>query len=209
MVDFSTKVQGLNFSSPFQYQNRAVPGNPIPYTSLGMDNSFTFAYKMYEQRKAIEWYKSKVTADIRDYFSDERTTLALGNDRIENFMNSYVNEIEVFKVSDDVSIRTNSSGITYRNYPDNIQPEHNGEMIKPFLPGYFFDGPQGVEIENESPYNPDKIAGVDALGLLTGAISSAGLKEKIISFRNYTPLINADNYYNFTYGSSSGRPSGQ
>jgi len=196
-------VRTQEFTTPFvkTTPNRIDVGNPLPYAPGGMDTPRMFAYKMYEQWRAREWFKATNTvkankkADIKT-----RTTLAYEGAANINAYSEYVNEVDMFKAAGVAGAFTfNTSTYLYTNAYPAPRPAWTadgvlGNAIKPFLPGLIAPNRDGYVANLSSLYQPDKMAGVDSTGLLMGALAMAG-KQNILDAFNRKKVLNAIDYY--------------
>jgi hypothetical protein len=166
-----------NLTSPFfDEKNNVTPGNPLPYAPMGLDTPRTFAYKMYEQKRAREWYAIKYPA-AKDRITSQNTTLAVDDKNLERYNEGYVDEMETFMANGAGKLTIDSASYSYiGSYPPTIPKYTDNTFVKPFLPGFYLSGGgKGYVNAENSPYQPDKSAGVDSLGLLSGALGMTSL----------------------------------
>ena len=192
-------------STPFA----SGPGNPLPYVRMGIDSPRTFAYRMLEQQRVRQWYKTKVPAAADDFPSDG-STVAEDAWGCANYNGGYVDELELLKAAGAAGLAVNASGYyTAPNaYTSKAKPENADKVVlKPFLPGT----PGKVKALKSgyidayaSPYQTDKLAGVDSLGLLAGALSMCSLD--VYSAVNKNVPDQLDLYFAMN-GSGAGRDS--
>ncbi|MBN1409521.1 MAG: hypothetical protein JW969_01660 [Spirochaetales bacterium] len=195
-------------TTPFvDADNEFSLGNPLPFSLWGIDCPRTFAYKMSEQINARDHYKGKILAAIPDYpeenlrkkasirnlFARVNTTRALDGYNIENYNSCYINELDIFKVDKNISLSIDPGNYRYRGagYPNAIL---GVPASKPYLPGLVPANPEKYKNEIDSLYCPDKIAGVDSLGLLIGSLSMAGF-DNIVNALNQPTTKILDGFY--------------
>jgi hypothetical protein len=195
----------LTILTPFNDGNgHALMGNPLPYAAKGIDSPRTFAYKMWEQWRAREWYKV-LAAGIygKERFPGEDTTLAVDRVGVAEARSGYVTEDEAYQVSGTFRLLPVKAAADIMRTGEPAPLIKAGETIKPFLPGRVLNTAAQIVTNNDSPYNPDKIAGVDALGLLTGALSMAQI-EGIRGALDIEKDFRIDRYYQMNDSSVGG-----
>ena len=99
-----------------------------------------------------------------------RPTAALDARGFESYHDSYATEQRVLRHATGDGLTIDRSDFTYLAGYD---PTDLPAGIKPYLPGLLAPTWSGIVADQDSPYQLDKIAGVDALGLLLGAIAMA------------------------------------
>jgi hypothetical protein len=181
--------------------NKLKPGNPLPFANQGIDCPRTFAYKMSEQVKARNHYRDAVLARtepikrslLEKQFTKLNTTRALDGYDIENYNANYVSEIDIFKTDKNRTLSINDENYKYKetDYPSTIS---GIPVSKPFLPGIAVSNPDKLKNAYNSLYCPDKVAGIDSLGLLIGSLSMAGI-DSLINCFNQKPAKILDGYY--------------
>jgi len=181
-------------SSPFA----GGKGNPIPYANAGIDSPRTFAYKMREQARAREWYRRNATVADRAAEEDRSTA------EEEGFR--YVEERRLLSRLGRAT-GLERDGWAYLEYQPNPWPKAGDaedlgpyasatDVLKPFLPGTGAMGASRFPAdEAPGPYNSDKTAGVDSMGLLTGSVAMTALYSVVIGVENDMPAWNLDRYY--------------
>lgn len=202
----------LLLSSPFP----GGKGNPIPYANGGIDSPRTFAYKMGEQLKVREWVR--LNAPVADGSgSSVSSTAARGGGPGDE----YVDERRLLqRLGRRTSMR--GGGWTYREYQPRPWPtagdgalgfyESTSDVMKPFLPG---TGPLGASRfdadEGRGPYESDKTAGADCMGLLTGSIAMTSFFDAVLGVMDGEPGGQLDRFYSMQPGGqgldASGFPS--
>jgi len=132
--------------------DRPVVGNPLPYVAGGADGPRSFAYKMLRQEEAMA-----AAYPLRYPFEGERTT-------------------RTTRAVDDAGYEG------YLEYVDaaEAQAYFDGEADRyaPFLPGYVASSRAG-RAPAGSVREPERLAGVDALGLVSGALAMAGYDAQL------------------------------
>jgi murein DD-endopeptidase MepM/ murein hydrolase activator NlpD len=201
--DFINKI---NATTPFHKNGKseALAGNALPYAPLGVDCPRTFNYKMLEQKHT--WEK------LHGY---RNTTLAVeSNGNVENFNEHYIDEIEVNKAFGTHDILTINDDFTYASYPITVR----NNTDKPFLPGYGINNKMGYVYTTPSPYNPEKFAGVDSIGMLEGSIAMSPIGNRFMTVNNENFGKKRNDFYamktkdeagkdvNSPYLDSSGKP---
>jgi hypothetical protein len=171
----------ISATTPFVYDSIGrkleKTGNPLPYAPLGVDSPRTFAYKMMQQRYAS--YKLEKNPPLYPFYI--RSTLAKPEwERTENYYEHYANEIKINALPDWNCQLEMKDDYTYANIPSNM----NFNNLKPFLPGFGLNNPEGCILYPESLFNPEKSAGVDSMGLLEGAIAMSKLSDRFLSHNN-------------------------
>jgi hypothetical protein len=178
----------------------AIPGYPLPYVSMGIDTPRTFAYKMLQQKNAIEWFLEKyeengeISSVIRERFTTVGTTLALDFTNEEDYRQGYVTEVGVLRANGGKVDELQLYGAGY--YTKNITTAIPTD-IKPFLPGrLIYTGEEYIawDKDRRSPFLVDKIAGVDGPGLLAGSVSMTDFADRIMNLDNLPTGIILDGY---------------
>ena len=182
-------------------ETRAEP-DPLPYAPLGIDLPRTFAYKMSEQLRAREWMRGHPGASA--YTSSERftmraTTRALDASGYESYKEGYASEDEVLNTADSLKNLKLSAGNfeytgTYLSQASSA-PDLQGKRVKPFLPGLYLNTQAGYRDAENSPYHPDKIAGVDAVGLTLGSIATDSFAGRFHNAFGEAVAGSLDEYY--------------
>lgn len=184
-------------------------GNALPYASRGIDSPRTFNYKMLEQLDARGWYAEKVETD-RDRFTGEKTTLAVDAAGVERYAGGYVSQSDVARamgkdgaVSPSFVFRDRSAAEVGAKYEDEPGEEPKNREVKPFLPGMLITTPLGYSADRASPYSVDKVTGVDALGLLMGAVAMTdSLRGRVYDAFNRKTAEKLDSYYRMAGGAA-------
>ncbi|MBN2535281.1 MAG: hypothetical protein JXB88_20545 [Spirochaetales bacterium] len=208
----SKKIEDYNaivneMTTPFRKiengKTKYIAGNPIPYAPEGIDSPRTFNYKMIQQLYARynllteqEWnfYNWKNWGDIEKK-PLYKTTMAIDDIILDYFL--YADEIETFKtIGKTVRIGDDFIYVDELDYNTIPLPNRKDKTIKPFLPGFYINTDKGY-IENPSSlYYPDKIAGVDSMGLLMGAVSISNIdKQGVVTLFNNDTGDELDKYH--------------
>ncbi|MBN2736282.1 MAG: hypothetical protein JXR70_04830 [Spirochaetales bacterium] len=125
---------------------------------------------MTEQYKANQFLKSS------HWTSDLVSTRALDTNSdsiIENYEQFYATEMDIINRVNNTKLRIKKDLNYMANYP--LNPDSDITDHRPFLPGLYADTPTGYKNSAESLYQPDKSAGIDSKGLVSGALSMAGI----------------------------------
>jgi hypothetical protein len=69
------------------------------------------------------------------------------------------------------------------------------KILKPFLPGFTAPNKIGYKASLKSVFSPEKSAGVDSIGILTGAIGMTSIRDKIVNMQNVPFGKLADQYF--------------
>lgn len=177
-----------DITTPFFKGNKSKTGNPIPYVPGGIDSPRTFNYKMYQQKLAREWGRDNDPLLSRKYTAQD-TTHGKDGWGFVDYKNGYIDEIDIFKTALNDLLRLDSD-FTYMDYNMSELPKNSeGMVIKPFLPGLYLNTEKGYAETHESPYYPDKTAGVDSIGMLMGIVS---MNESIIRDIKLMSIFNTD-----------------
>ena len=193
--EIESEVQHL-LTTPF-YQSlgpvvfNIQPGNPLPYASKGIDSPRTFNYKMFSQAEARDWYVTNNT-DRAYRFTDKETTLALDGWGKETYQYGYVSEVDILKTLNPGADVRLSGNLLYNDTVDDITQT---TTARPFLPGRQLTVDAGYISNSNSPYQADKIAGVDALGMLMGSIAMTNLRGRVLNIENDATAAELNNYF--------------
>ena len=186
-----------SLDTPFAGEGSKLLGNPLPYTSNGIDSPRTFNCKMQQQYNAKKWMNGLNEENPR--ISSEKTTQAITEDNTESYKHGYVSEIDLLRTLGNLTnVGIDSRDFTYdRGYFTSMTdiPEYNDNPVKPFLPGCYLASGKEVTPGENSPYHPDKSAGVDATGLLLGSIAMTDYYSGILNIFNEKIVENLDAYY--------------
>ncbi len=187
-------------TTPFATGSRPQAGNALPYAPLGIDSPRTFAYKMDQQVAARAWYKSRFPqSDYR--FPETPTTHGEDSSQDRSYSEGYVSEVDTVFAQHGGAAAGRLALTEKALYAD---PAAYGRLakpaVKPFLPGWVANSRAGY-VAAASPYQVDKVAGVDALGLLGGSIAMSGLSvegglsERLLNVWNEPVALVLDGYY--------------
>lgn len=201
-----TLYDNHKITSPFSTQ-----GNAIPYASKGIDSPKTFNYKMVKQNEAREKFLENhpiigvtdtvkvLNTELRERFPEAtdniiNTLLAVDSNNNSQYMDNYITEIDLYR--DNGTNLSVSPGRTYNyssNFPENV-PE-SMINLKPFLPGLITDSINGLSDDYKSLFSPNKVAGVDSIGMLLGAISMSAIKGEFLNVFNNNLSEGIDDIY--------------
>lgn len=173
--------------SEHNYEKIKRRGNPLPYARLGIDSPRTFNYKMNNQLKARLY--------LIDFPDNElETTAGIDNYGICNYFGEYVSEMDISKVNGHI-LDMNRSDFIYENY-DPSKINSNGKILKPFLPGLLANNSEGIVTNGPSLFQPDKIAGVDSVGILAGSLAMSTIDlNSFIDPLERSICMELDKYY--------------
>jgi murein DD-endopeptidase MepM/ murein hydrolase activator NlpD len=213
-------VEGQNVLGVKRYRQ----GNPLPYAPQGVDSPRTFAYKMLAQEGARRWYagKEKEEEDRFPVRTAEGVVSTTAKDRWgqERYRGGYVTEQEVLQAANPEKVVRLDGEQKYVDRTGLKPPTMRlGETeveitLKPYLPGWTAPSRTGY-LTGDSPYQREKVAGVDAVGLLMGSIAMTGEGEngiagKVRSALNVFVGQKLNEYYGMQGGASGigvdGRP---
>ena len=196
--------EGFQLTSPFKNG-----GNPIPYAPLGIDSPRTFAYKMVEQKKVIDLLRMNgdpiSNSFIKDIYQNEADVIK----RNSPGTSTEVAQTGYYRIPFIYNIPGKPKDIT----PNLLLNGKDGDEARPFQPGYVHLSSLGYLSEQNgpssgSPFLVDKVAGVDSLGLLMGALSMAGLP--VLDVENNETAKYLDEYYKMSNSAigldTNGRP---
>ena len=187
-------------------------GNPLPYAPLGIDSPRTFAYKMWEQWRVREWSRWNKMNQALDM--SEAFLSTFGSERLVR-SNGYTEEATLLPFTGrNVRLVTFGDARYFSPYSSDPLPKagakdiitpyaNENETLKPFLPGGAWRYlKSGMENQQPGPFNTDKIAGVDSVGLLSGSLAMAGysveterLAERVKSLDDEAPADKLQAYY--------------
>ncbi|MCG8480056.1 MAG: M23 family metallopeptidase, partial [Spirochaetales bacterium] len=145
--------------------------------------------------------------------TEEATTAAVDARGFESYHDSYATEQRILRQATGSGPTVDRSDFTYlAGYDSTDLPAG----IKPYLPGLLAPTWSGIVADQDSPYQLDKIAGVDALGLLLGAIAMAperpggsnnpdsaesiSLFRGVVNAANRTVAVELDEYFRIETG---------
>jgi len=183
------------YTTPFP---DARVGWPLPYAPSGIDSPRTFAYKLMEQwrvRTAITRF-SQTNAGTTLAYSENPSAILLQERyiarnvtdssrrlsaledwilRAANYMANYVSIKEITK-------NENLPGGTYIDgaYVRTSAPDNR---LKPFMPW-----------RDQNNRAIEEFAGVDSMGMLTGAIAQSGFAARVFDLEGQRPAVNLDRY---------------
>jgi hypothetical protein len=157
---------------------------------------------MLEQLDARRWYRARVPGE-GDRFTEKPTTLALDEgERHEGYREGYVTQADLVRGQDGRADSSLTASFGFRNAAApalrGIYEWKQGQTktVKPYLPGMLITTARGVSLDPKSPYTPDKIAGVDSLGMLMGSVAmTESLRDSVYDAFNRRSAVELDKYY--------------
>ncbi|MBN2531663.1 MAG: hypothetical protein JXB88_02160, partial [Spirochaetales bacterium] len=214
-------------TTPFNYDNNnnRLLGNPIPYVAGGIDSPRTFNFKMRKQSQARGKYIQNLSVNEekkKDLLNQSDNTSAGIFMEIQNnaLYNGYVNELDVLHTIFKKAIVTGQiftysiDGEPYKEMVSDWKKDGNDTYnnlqlhCKPFLPGSNINMKSGYCNNTNSLYYPDKITGVDSIGIVCGVLSMLNvnciLNNKddstlgVVNLFNIDSGDNLDEYFNFS-----------
>lgn len=200
---FSDLYEKETLTTPFVNSDGiASPGNPIPFAPIGIDTPKTFNYKMLKQNEARLWFKDNGVLKNPLLFPETvyvdgnnilATTLCEDKDEIPTTIEGYVNEIDLYESTD---LLVDKSTLIL-NLLSHHTLSKEISKLKPFItyqPLMDSFTSKGYVDSTRSMYHPNKIAGVDSIGLLTGSLSMAGITGNFLNVFNQDVVENVVSY---------------
>ena len=168
----------------------AIRGNPLPYVCGGIDSPRVFAYKMREQTRVRTWAWNN--GGQRGSPGNPPVTTAAWE---SNWKDGYVDEMDLYRMVNKGSTLSLDTNGYYKSYITSPITDATKGVLKPFMPGLSMSRADWgrKDLTVPGPYNPDKLAGVDCVGLLMGGISMCGFRESVYGATNKQPAKTLDN----------------
>ncbi|MBN2617322.1 MAG: hypothetical protein JXR64_03295 [Spirochaetales bacterium] len=155
---------------------------PIAYAAMGIDTPKIFNYKMLEQNNARKEILNRYLNNpyVGDSYPEIINYIFATTNIVGNYNSSYVNELFVYKTAGiDLKIKN--------DVYNSVLPELTDDgllALTPFLPGLRSTTSMMYSTSPNSLYHPNKIAGIDSLGMLMGAISMSDIDGNVLNVFN-------------------------